>query len=205
MKPQMKHNPFLKPDLAIFARRLRAGIFIAVLSLFSMAGAISGSAQIKIDCIGEQTTHSFHRVNDPEYPLFLGQMLDTDFKAATNTAPMGEGFLYGGGTHYSIGNFGHPQGTILDHDQTNPKSYLRSDELKLMAQFQPNIVVFGPFGDHEALSKVSMDLFKTNMVTLIDRIASFNSKPLIYVALPLPRGGKDEDTTYRRMRVEMLQ
>jgi hypothetical protein len=132
-------------------------------------------------------------------------MLDTDFQAATNAAPMGEGFIYGGGTHYRIGNFGHPQGTILDHDQTNPKSFLRSDELKLTEKFQPNIVVFGPFGDHEALSKVSMDLFKTNLVTLLDRIASFDSKPLIYVALPLPRGGKDEDTTYRRMRVEMLQ
>lgn len=205
MKRHLKHNPFLKPDLAIFAQRLRAGIFIAVLLLFSMAGAFSGFAQIKVACIGEQTTHSFHRVNDPEYPLFLGQLLDQDFQAATNEAPMGGGFIYGGGTHYRIGNFAHPQGTILDHDQTNPKSYLRSDELKLMAQFQPDIVVFGPFGDHEALSKVSMDLFKTNLITLLNRIGSFDSKPLIYVALPLPRGGKDEDTTYRRMRVEMQQ
>jgi hypothetical protein len=205
MNSNLNKIPETHPFDLIFNRRLCARIFFAVLSLFLMAGAFSAHAQIKIACIGEQTTHSFHRVNDPEYPLFLGQLLDQDFKAATNEAPMGGGFIYGGGTHYRIGNFAHPQGTILDHDQTDPKSYLRSDELKLMEQFQPDIIVFGPFGDHEALSKVSMDHFKTNLVTLLDRIGSFDSKPLIYVALPLPRGGLDEDATYRRMRVEMLQ
>ena len=50
-------------------------------------------AQTRIACLGEQTTHSFHRENDPEYPFFLGETLDADFKIdAQKYIPMPAGF-----------------------------------------------------------------------------------------------------------------
>jgi len=160
-------------------------------------------AQIKVACLGEQTTHSFHRENDPEYPQFLGRILNDDFTVdASAQHPMGGGFLYGGGSKYRIANFGHPRGTVLDHELENPKAVLRSDELKLARAFAPDIVVLGPFGDHEPLAKVSMDSFTKDLHALINHLAAFESKPKILVALPLPRGPKDDDDNYRRIRNE---
>src|SRR5690349_7774788 len=91
------------------------------------------SAQMKarVACAGEQSTHSAHRTNDPEYPLLMAQMLDNDFVAGPDMAPYEGGFLEGGGSHFEVGNFGHPQGTVINHDLSNPKTYLKSDEYQL--------------------------------------------------------------------------
>lgn len=159
-------------------------------------------APTRIALLGEQTTHSQHRENDPEYPRLLGERLDVDFKADAAQAPTGGGFLTGGGTRYRVGNFGHPQGSVIDHALENPKSMLRSEELKLAEKFAPAIVVLGPFGDHESLTKASLDRFAPDLRTLIERVGAFASHPKIYIALPLPRGGKDEDENYRRFRNE---
>ncbi len=184
----------------------RLAILAAALSLLSCAQAqLRADSPIKIAVTGEQTTHSFHRVNDPEYPQMLGELLDKDFKADPTPHPMAGGFLYGGGTHYRIGNFGHPRGTAIDHALENPKAILRSTELKLAEQFAPDIFVVGPFGDHESLTKVSMDHFTPDLTRLIDRIAAFSSKPKIYLALPIPRGPKDSSDNYRRIRIETEQ
>lgn len=177
-----------------------AACFIVGLGL---AANVARPAQTRIACLGEQTTHSFHRVNDPEYPQLMGELLDADFKVeAAKVHPNAGGFLEGGGTHYRVGNFGHPRGTVLDHALENPKSVLRSDELKLAEAFAPQVVILGPFGDHEAQTKVSMDGFTKDLRVLLDRIAGFASKPVVFVALPLPRGGLDEDATYRRIHDE---
>lgn len=166
----------------------------------------AASAQIKVACLGEQTTHSFHRENDPEYPRFLGEILDADFEVdSTAQHPMGGGFLQGGGSRYQVGNFGHPRGTVIDHALENPKAVLRSEELKLAEAFQPDIVVLGPFGDHEPLTEVSMDHFSNDLRRLIERIAAFESRPAVLIALPLPRGPTDEDENYRRIRNETRQ
>jgi GDSL-like Lipase/Acylhydrolase family len=171
-----------------------------------LAGTVHSQTQTRIACIGEQTTHSFHRENDPEYPQFLGEILDKDFKIDTEKQhPNAGGFLYGGGRNYRIGNFGHPRGTVLDHELENPRAVIRSDELKLADQFAPNIVILGPFGDHESLTNVSMDKFTSDLRALIAHIASFKSKPVIFVVLPLPRGPKDEDANYQRIRNETEQ
>lgn len=181
----------------------RPGMLAALLGLTAF---LSARAEIKIALLGEQTTHSFHRENDPEYPRFLGELLDADFTIdATKPHPMGGGHLYGRGTHYAVGNFGHPRGTVIDHALENPKAILRSDELKLAEQFAPHVVVVGPFGDHEPLTKVSMDNFTKDLRTLLDRIGTFSSKPTVLVALPIPRGPKDEDANYRRIRQETEQ
>ncbi len=182
-------------------------LFVFTVGLVLVASAAGQvQAQTRVACIGEQTTHSFHRQNDPEYPLFLGELLDRDFKVdTTRSHPNAGGFLYGGGTNYRIGNFGHPRGTVLDHALENPKAILRSDELKLAEAFAPQVVILGPFGDHESLTKVSMDGFARDLRTLVDRIAGFDSKPTIFVALPLSRGGTDDDANYRRIHEETDQ
>jgi hypothetical protein len=168
-----------------------------------ITGTLRAQSPTRIACFGEQTTHSFHRQNDPEYPQLLGEILDKDFKIDTEKQhPNAGGFLYGGGSNYRIGNFGHPRGTVLDHELENPRAVIRSDELKLAEQFEPDVVILGPFGDHESQAKVSMDKFTSDLRALIARIASFKSKPKILVVLPLPRNGKDEDANYRRIRQE---
>lgn len=187
----------MTPHILLPGRLILLVATIALLAPRSLLG------QIKVVCLGEQTTHSFHRENDPEYPLFLGQILNDDFTAdATAQHPMGGGFLYGGGTRFRIGNFGHPRGTVLNHELENPKAVFRSDELKLARAFAPDIVVLGPFGDHELLAKVGMDSFTPDLHALIKHIAAFESKPTILVALPLPRGPKDDDENYHRIRDE---
>ena len=85
---------------------------------------------------------------------------------------------------------------MIDHALENPKSMLRSQELKLAEKFAPGILVLGPFGDHEAATNVSLDRFTPDLHKLLDRISSFPIHAKIYVALPLPRGGKDEDESY---------
>jgi GDSL-like Lipase/Acylhydrolase family len=188
-----------------FGYRTPCCLLLATL-IFGFAGTLRAQTQVRIACLGEQTTHSFHRVNDPEYPQILGEILDKDFKIDTDKQhPNAGGFLYGGGAHYRIGNFGHPRGTVLDHALENPKAVIRSDELKLAEGFAPNVVILGPFGDHESLTNVSLDKFTADLRALIDRVASFKSKPTIFVVLPLPRGGKDEDANYRRIRTETEQ
>lgn len=177
-----------------------------MLWMVGTTGTVRAQTPIRIACLGEQTTHSFHRVNDPEYPQILGEILDKDFKIDTEKQhPNAGGFLYGGGANYRIGNFGHPRGTVLDHALENPRAVIRSDELKLAEQFAPNMVILGPFGDHESLTNVSMNNFTADLRSLIARIASFKSKPTIFVVLPLPRGAKDEDANYRRIRSETQQ
>ncbi len=182
-------------------------VFTLTASLALMAGpALPARAQIRIALLGEQTTHSYHRTNDPEYPLFLGEALDADFKVdTTKVHPNQGGFLEGGGTHYRVGNFGHPRGTVLDHAMENPRAVLRSDELKLAEAFAPQIVIVGPFGEHEALTHVSMDAFTPDLHRLLARIAAFPSRPRVFLALPLPHGDTDNDAGYRRIHTETAQ
>ena len=168
-------------------------------------GPPQAHAPIRIACVGEQLVHSYHRENDPEYPQFLGELLDADFKAESTPHPMQGGFLYGGGSRHRIGNFGHPRGTVIDHGLENPKAILRSAELRLAEQFAPDIVVLGPFGYHESLTGVSMDHFAPDLRRLIDRIQAFGSKPAVFIALPVPYGPKDDDRNYRRVRSETEQ
>jgi hypothetical protein len=185
---------------------MRCCLCLAASLMLWIAGTLRSEAQTRIACIGEQTTHSLHRENDPEYPQLLGEDLDKDFKIDTQKPhPNGGGFLYGGGADYRIGNFGHPRGTVLDHALDNPKAFIRSEELKLAEQFAPNVVILGPFGDHESLTNVSIDKFIPDLRTLIARIASFKSKPVIFVVLPLPRESRDADASYRRIRNETEQ
>lgn len=180
-----------------------AYLVLVFATLVGTARSAQAAAPIKIACLGEQTTHSFHRENDPEYPQLMGALLDADFKVDTSAQhPMAGGFLYGGGTHYQIGNFGHPRGSVLDHALENPKAIWRSDELKLAEKFAPNVVVLGPFGDHESQTKVSLDQFGVDLRRLVDRLAHFESNPRIFLALPIPRGGKAEDPNYERIRSE---
>jgi hypothetical protein len=181
-------------------------ILLALVPLWLGADGPPGPhAPVRIACVGEQLVHSYHRENDPEYPQFLGELLDADFKAEPTPHPMQGGFLYGGGSRFRIGNFGHPRGTVIDHGLENPKAILRSGELRLAERFAPDIVVLGPFGYHESLTGVGMDHFAPDLRRLIDRIQAFGSRPAVYVALPVPFGAKDDNRNFRRVRSETEQ
>lgn len=173
---------------------------VIALGASAFGGKATAATPIRVAVIGEQIVHSLHRENDPEYPQLLAEILNDDAKVEPTPHPTGGGFLYGGGARYRIGNFGHPRGTVIDHALDNPKSVLRSEELKLAGSFMPDIVIIGPFGDHEPLTKQSMDRFAPDLGRLVSRIGNFKSRPKIYLALPIPRGPTDEDGNYRRVR-----
>jgi len=149
-------------------------------------------AKTKVACVGEQTTHSLHRENDPEYPFLMAKQLDADFVATTLMAPHGGGFLEGGGTNFTVGNFGHPQASVLNHDQTDPRTYLKSEEFPLLVAFKPDLVVLGPFGWHDVLSNVPLANFPKDMDALILAVQAIDSKPRIALATPVPEGGADK-------------
>ena len=164
--------------------------FLAIAAILATPGLALG--QTKVGCAGEQTTHSLHRENDPEYPFLMAQQLDADFVATDKMAPHGGGFLEGGGTSFTIGNFGHPQASVLNHDLENPKTYLKSEEFTLLSAFAPNIVVLGPFGDHDVLAGVPLTQFPADFDALIAGLQAIASKPLVALATPLPEGGVDK-------------
>src|SRR4051812_47923751 len=130
-----------------------------------LAAAGTAQAVTKVACVGEQTTHSLHRENDPEYPYLMAMQLDADFAATTQMAPHGGGFLEGGGTNFTIGNFAHPQASVLSHTQENPKTYLKSEEFPLLVAFEPDLVVLGPFAWHDVLSGVPLTNFPADLDT----------------------------------------
>ncbi len=163
-----------------------------VVLAFAMGTPSLAQAQVKVACAGEQTTHSLHRENDPEYPLLMGMLLNTDFVATDKMAPHGGGFLEGGGSSFTIGNFGHPQASVLDHELENPKTYIKSEEFTLLSAFMPRIVVLGPFGEHDRLSMVPLTQFPTDFDALIAALQALESKPLVALATPLPPGGADK-------------
>ncbi|HKY35013.1 MAG TPA: MYXO-CTERM sorting domain-containing protein [Polyangiaceae bacterium] len=172
-------------------KRSRWVSWCAVLA-FALSAPGLAQGQVKVACAGEQTTHSLHRENDPEYPFLMGMLLDADFVATDKMAPHGGGFLEGGGSSFTIGNFGHPQASILDHALENPKTYLKSEELTLLSAFMPRIVVLGPFGEHDRLSMVPVTQFPTDFDALIAALQAIGSKPLVALATPLPPGGADK-------------
>lgn len=157
-----------------------------------LASSGQALAKTKVACVGEQTTHSLHRENDPEYPFLMAKQLDADFMATTLMAPHGGGFLEGGGTNFTVGNFGHPQASVLNHDQTDPRTYLKSEEFPLLVAFKPDLVVLGPFGWHDVLSKVPLANFPKDMDALIAAVQAIDSKPRIALATPVPEGGADK-------------
>jgi MYXO-CTERM domain-containing protein len=171
-----------------------------VVLALAMSAPTVALAQLKVACAGEQTTHSLHRENDPEYPLLMGMLLDTDFVATDKMAPHGGGFLEGGGSMFSIGNFGHPQASVLDHALENPKTYLKSEEFTLLSGFMPRIVVLGPFGEHDRLSMVPLIQFPTDLDALIAALQAIESKPLVALATPLPPGGTDKADAITEIR-----
>ncbi len=166
--------------------------FVSWTAFASMVQLTSASAdaQTRVACAGEQTTHSLHRENDPEYPLLMAQLLDADFVDSGKMAPMGGGFLEGGGTNFTVGSFAHPQASVLNHDLENPKTFLKSAEFQLLIAFKPNIVVLGPFGYHETAAPLAN--FPADMKALLDAVLAIDSKPTVALATPLPKSGVDK-------------
>jgi hypothetical protein len=160
----------------------------------------------KIACIGEATTHSAHRMHDPEYPQVMGEFLDADFKLEAQPNPLDGGMLYGAGASYRVGNFGLPTGTSLDTKSTEVASTIHSPQLLAAEAFAPHVVVLGPYGPHEPYAEVSVpDNFAPDLKRLAQRILAFPSKPTVFMALPIARYGEDTDTLRRQIKQWTVQ
>jgi hypothetical protein len=166
---------------------------------FSVCGvSLAAHAQTKIACIGEATTHSAHRIHDPEYPEFMGRFLDVDFKVEpTPQNPLDGGMLFGGGTNYRIGNFGLPTGTAIETNSADVETAITSPRLTDAEKFGPDVVILGPYGPHEPYAGVSVDNFLPDLRKLAARVVAFPNKPAVFLALPIARYGEDNDTTRR--------
>ncbi|MEP6654796.1 MAG: hypothetical protein ABJA82_15645, partial [Myxococcales bacterium] len=183
---------------------------VAVALSLSLAGVRTAAAQtatqIKVACLGEASTHSAHRMYDPEYPELMGMLLDSDFKKdASPQNPLDGGMLYGGGTKYRIGNFGITTGRVVETNLSDPQSVITSRQLKDAEAWNPHIVILGPFGPHEALQGGDVTTFLPSLRRLVTRVVAFPSKPTVYIALPLPRWGMDEEANRRRFNMETAQ
>jgi hypothetical protein len=168
----------------------RLCVALSALAIVSFTGA--SEAATKVACAGEQTTHSAHRQNDPEYPLLLGKLLDPGFTDSGKMALYGGGFVEGSGPLFTLGNFAHPQGTVLVHDLTDPKTYTKSDEYQQLRAFAPDLVVLGPFGWHETLAKVPLSGFTADYDKLIDSVRGIASQPRVVLVTPVPESGVDK-------------
>lgn len=166
-----------------------------------LGNAATAQAQTKVACLGEASTHSAHRTNDPEYPELMGRLLDPNFmREPTPTNPFSGGMFYGGGTNYRIGNFGLPRGTVIDttNAAADVMPTIRSQMLKDAEAFGPHAVVLGPYGAHERYSLESVaSKFLPDLRALAARVVAFPSKPTVFIALPLPRWGEDTDAERR--------
>jgi hypothetical protein len=162
--------------------------------------------QTKVACVGEATTHSAHRMHDPEYPQLMGEFVDPDFELEAEENPLDGGMLYGKGTGYRIGNFGLPTGTSLDTTSTEVASTIHSQQLLAAEAFAPEVVVLGPYGPHEPYAEVSVpEHFAPDLKQLAQRILAFPSKPTVFMAIPIARYGEDTDTLRRQIKEWTVQ
>lgn len=186
--------------------RTSSALLVLAIVWFGDAPLVLAQTQTKLACIGEATTHSAHRMHDPEYPQLMGEFLDSDFKLEAEANPLDGGMLYGKGSGYRVGNFGLPTGTALDTTSTEVASTIHSPQLLAAEAFAPHVVVLGPYGPHEPYAEVSVpDNFAPDLKRLAQRILAFPSKPTVFMAIPIARYGEDTDTLRRQIRQWTMQ
>lgn len=133
------------------------------------------AAALTIACIGEQTTHSAHRENDPEYPTRMAELL---------------------GPSYRVLNFGLPKGRVLRlGTAAESESYLDSQVFRDSQQSGAQVFVVGPWGRHDTYPgnwPEHRSEFSADLEALVEAYRSLPSKPVVVVVTPLPFGGKKE-------------
>jgi hypothetical protein len=138
----------------------------------SVPGAASSPAPVRVACVGEQTTHSAHRENDPEYPTRLQQLL---------------------GSQFVVVNFGLPKGRILkEAPAPDAESFFSSEAFDLSKAFQPDVVVFGPWGRHDTYEgnwPEHKAAFAPDLAEIVRAYVELPSKPVVLLVTPLPLSG----------------
>jgi hypothetical protein len=190
------------------SRLALGGLVVAVALLVTgSASAQMTTERVRVACVGEATTHSAHRNYDPEYPELMGQFLEDDFATdTTQMNPMSGGMLYGEGSTYRVGNFGVPKGSALIHaDNDKAEATLNSTQLTLAEQFEPDLVIIGPYGPHEPYAGVPISNFAADYRQLVERVESFSSSPAVLICSPLPRDAVDNNTERRQIREDTVR
>lgn len=138
----------------------------------SKVAGTSAKVTVKVSCVGEQTTHSAHRENDPEYPQRLSELL---------------------GTSFTVLNRGLPKGRVLTA-ATAPQSesYSASDVFARRLEDQPQIVVLGPWGRHDTYEgnwpEHQAD-YPADLEALANAYTELESQPTVFIVTPLPFNG----------------
>ncbi len=127
---------------------------------------------VLVACVGEQTTHSAHRENDPEYPTRLAELL---------------------GAGYAVHNFGLPKGRVLVNGPA-PESdtYAGSAVFEQSRAAAPDVVVFGPWGRHDTYEgnwPELRDEFPADLERLARAYTELPNGPRVFVVTPLPFDG----------------
>jgi len=142
---------------------MKKSIVAAIIACMTM----NVSSQIKVDCIGNSITSGYGLSNAwlECYPSVLQTLLGT--------------------TGYTVQNDGVISTTMLKNGD-NP--YWKNGKLSQAFTFQPNIVVI-KLGTNDTKPQnwdTHGSEFKSDYLAMIDTISSMNSKPKIYVVLPVP-------------------
>lgn len=133
----------------------------------------------KVTCVGEQTTHSAHRENDPEYPTRLAELL---------------------GNQYEVSNRGLPKGRVLSKaNAPESDAYILGEPFAMRLTDQPNVVVLGPWGRHDTYEgnwPEHKSEFSADLEALVQAYVDLDSHPVVLLATPLPyNGGTDHAIT----------
>ena len=137
---------------------------------------------MKVACCGEHTTHSSHPEFLPEYPGRLATLLGCDvgnfgFATAVVTQAVAGPAVAGGG---------------------KARLYQETQAAAQCIAFEPDILVLGPFGKHDALGPFSthdtydaeplfsMDEFTAGLLQLVKWATDIAGARRVLLALPIP-------------------
>ena len=137
---------------------------LALLCAFTVAAQTD--SKTRVACVGDSITYGAGVAGreSNSYPAVLGKLL---------------------GDKYEVKNFGVSGATLLKKGD-NP--YWRQGAFKKATDFKPNIVVIKlGTNDTKPQNRTNhMDEFAADLTALVDTFAALESKPKIYLCLPVP-------------------
>jgi acyl-CoA thioesterase-1 len=135
-----------------------------VLFLFSLAAfAADHSSPTKVACVGDSITHGGGVTSKTSYPAQLGAAL---------------------GEHWRVENFGVSGATLM---KRGDKPYWEQDRYQAALAFKPDVVVIKlGTNDSKAWNWEHKADYVRNYVELIQSFQKLESKPVVWIAYPVP-------------------
>ena len=151
--------------LSCFNFRMKQ-LFPLLALLCAFAAAAQTDSKTRVACVGDSITYGAGVAGreSNSYPAVLGKLL---------------------GEKYEVKNFGVSGATLLKKGD-NP--YWKQGAFKKALEFKPNIVVIKlGTNDTKPQNRTNhMDEFAADLTALVDSFVALDSKPKIYLCLPVP-------------------